>query len=208
MSIHFPGQLTRIADESMELFNWTCASIEEPGRTSLRATKSEECPSRCNMFDDCQSCLSTDGGEGGFAECRWATYLGACISPAYQPVYCAGGVCGLVLARGGRALCPAPCATFGQCAACLRHSHCGWCALGGANGRGVCSEGSIDAPLDYSTRTTCAAVYSAANHDDYSNDTFSWHYTRCPPENECENNHHQCKAESEVTYCLIHVNMC
>ncbi|PZC82381.1 hypothetical protein B5X24_HaOG210422 [Helicoverpa armigera] len=193
------GQLTRIAEESVELFNWTCALIEEPGRTSLRATKNEECPSRCNMFDDCQSCLSTDGGEGGFAECRWATYLGKCISPAYQPVYCAGGVCGLVLTKADAGKCPAPCDTFEQCSECLHHSHCGWCALSGANGQGVCSEGSIDAPLDYSTRTTCAAVYAAVHHDDdYSNDTFSWHYTRCPPENECENNHHQCKAESEV----------
>ncbi|XP_075992325.1 multiple EGF like domains 8 [Anticarsia gemmatalis] len=194
------GQLTRISEDSAELFNWTCALIEEPGRTSLRPIGREECPSRCHLYDDCQSCLSSDGGEGGFAECRWATYLGKCISPAYQPVYCAGGVCGLVLTKADKSKCPAPCGTFEQCSECLHHSHCGWCALQGANGDGVCSEGSIDAPLDYSARTSCAAVYAAARQlqPNDTDDSFSWHYTRCPPENECENNHHQCKADSEV----------
>lgn len=192
------GQMTRISEDFVELFNWTCVSIEEPGRTSLRATKSEECPNKCFMYEDCQSCLSSDGGEGGFAECRWASYLGKCISPAYQPVYCAGGVCGLVLTKADKTKCPAPCETFEQCSECLHHSHCGWCAVAGANGLGVCSEGSIDAPLHYSARSTCAAVYDATHSTNETDMDFSWHYTRCPPENECENNHHQCNAESEI----------
>lgn len=184
----------------MDLFNWTCALIEEAGRISLRPTTKEECPSRCHMFDDCQSCLSSDGAEGGFSECHWATYLGKCISPAYQPVYCAGGVCGLVLTKADKNKCPAPCDTFEQCSECLHHSHCGWCAIEGANGEGVCTEGSIETPLDYSAKTTCAAVYNNVHQNNETNNTFTWHYTRCPPENECENNHHQCKAESEVRF--------
>lgn len=27
---------------------------------------------------------------------------------------------------------------------------------------------------------------------------YTWHYVKCPPENECENNHHSCAEESEV----------
>ncbi|KPI93788.1 Multiple epidermal growth factor-like domains protein 8 [Papilio xuthus] len=192
------GQATKIVEDNSELFNWTCALIDEPGRASLRPRTKEECPSRCNQFTDCQSCLSSDGAEGGFSECHWASYLGTCISPAYQPIICAGGVCGLVLTKADKNKCPAPCGTFEQCSECLRHSHCGWCALEDANGEGVCSEGSIESPLDYTTRTTCAAVYATLNQSNNTNETFSWHYTRCPPENECENNHHQCKAESEV----------
>lgn len=192
------GQLTRISEDLTEQFNWTCAQIEEPGRVSLRPTTKEECPGRCHLHGDCTSCLSSEGAEGGFSECHWASYLGKCISPAYQPVYCAGGVCGLVLTKADKNKCPAPCGTFEQCSECLHHSHCGWCALEGANGEGVCTEGSIDTPLDYTTRTTCAAVYENMHQSNNTNDTFSWHYTRCPPENECENNHHQCKADSEV----------
>ncbi|CAH4004388.1 unnamed protein product [Pieris brassicae] len=203
------GQLARITTDPTDLYNWTCIQNEEQGRTSIRAaslklgfsyfgSNREECPSRCHLYDDCQSCLSSDGAEGGFSECHWATYLGTCISPAYQPLYCAGGVCGLVLTKADKGKCPAPCGTFDQCSECLHHSHCGWCAVEGANGEGVCTEGSIESPLDYSTRTTCAAVYANSHESNSTNDTFSWHYTRCPPENECENNHHQCKAESEV----------
>lgn len=31
-----------------------------------------------------------------------------------------------------------------------------------------------------------------------TNTTYSWHYVKCPPENECENNHHSCAEGSEV----------
>lgn len=188
-----------MSEESADVFNWTCAVIVQEGMSNLKTRPREECPGRCHHYDDCQSCLNSDGGEGGFTECRWATYLGKCISPAYQPIYCAGGVCGLVLTKTDKNKCPAPCSTFNQCSECLHHSHCGWCALEDANGEGVCTEGSMESPVDYSSRTTCAAIYATA-HPTYDtiNDTFSWHYTRCPPENECENNHHQCKADSEV----------
>lgn len=209
LHLYISAQITRITDDPLELYSWTCAAIEEP-RTTLLALSlkpghsyfgltKEECPSRCHLYDDCQSCLSSEGAEGGSSECHWASYLGTCISPAYQPLYCAGGVCGLVLTKADKNKCPAPCGTFEQCTECLHHSHCGWCALEGANGEGVCTEGSIDSPLEYSSKTTCAAVYSHVHQTSDTNDTFSWHYTRCPPENECENNHHQCKAESEVS---------
>lgn len=31
---------------------------------------------------------------------------------------------------------------------------------------------------------------------------FSWHYVRCPPENECLNGHHTCSAKSEKCFDL------
>lgn len=29
---------------------------------------------------------------------------------------------------------------------------------------------------------------------------FSWHYVRCPPENECTNGHHTCSPKSEKCF--------
>lgn len=31
---------------------------------------------------------------------------------------------------------------------------------------------------------------------------FSWHYVRCPPENECNNGHHTCSSKSEKCFDL------
>lgn len=28
--------------------------------------------------------------------------------------------------------------------------------------------------------------------------TYSWHYVKCPPEDECNNGHHTCAIESEI----------
>jgi len=40
---------------------------------------------------------------------------------------------------------------------------------------------------------------NATNHKDLDGvlPTFSWHYVKCPPENECVNNHHTCDNISE-----------
>lgn len=76
------------------------------------------------------------GGEGGWHECRWSITLNECISPSYQPLYCAGGVCGLVLSGGNIERCPQPCSSYTQCSTCLRHTHCGWCALNVLNKTG------------------------------------------------------------------------
>lgn len=31
-----------------------------------------------------------------------------------------------------------------------------------------------------------------------ANVTYTWHYVKCPPENECNNGHHTCAKDSEV----------
>ncbi|CAA9996215.1 unnamed protein product [Nesidiocoris tenuis] len=166
-----------------------------PSRTwSALPTFAENNPPRLNV-----------GGEGDWHECRWSTRLGECISPSYQSIVCAGGVCGLVLSRG--ALCPQPCNTFTQCSECLAHAQCGWCALQSSNstGQGVCSEGSLDQPSEGPEEATCDALYAAKTSATATTDivvtssaNFSWHYVTCPPENECANNHHNCDATSEM----------
>lgn len=35
------------------------------------------------------------------------------------------------------------------------------------------------------------------NKESTFNDTVAWYYITCPPENECENDHHSCNSESE-----------
>lgn len=89
--------------------------------------------------------------------------LPQCISPSYQPLYCAGGVCGLVLRNADVDYCPEPCSTFKQCNTCLKHSHCGWCSLDSTNatGQGICTEGSLEAPpgFDHPAGGTCEMLY-------------------------------------------------
>lgn len=85
---------------------------------------------------NCIKLFYLKGGEGGWHECRWSITLNECISPSYQPLYCAGGVCGLVLSGGNKDRCPQPCSSYTQCSTCLRHTHCGWCALNVLNKTG------------------------------------------------------------------------
>lgn len=71
------------------------------------------CPPLCGDFSDCASCLSTP-------DCRWSVNLQECISPVHQPLYCAGGACGLVLREGLVNECPEQCSNADQCSTCLR----------------------------------------------------------------------------------------
>lgn len=209
------------------IFNWSCVPDSIPKMSSLKIKSAPpaSCPSRCSEYKDCQSCLNTTGSEGGWHECRWSVQLNECISPSYQPLYCAGGVCGLVLRGDDIDQCPEQCSSFTQCSTCLKHAHCGWCALSMSNvtGLGVCTEGSFDSPSDRPSQETCRALYykqqaeisehfglnsssvilankniSDCSEDDTDCPTFSWHYVKCPPENECLNNHHTCDNKSEI----------
>jgi hypothetical protein len=109
------------------------------------------CPQPCVQYNSCEGCLET-------VHCRWSTQLDECISASYQPAYCAGGVCGLVLEADDKQYCPAPCSSFAQCSDCLAHAHCGWCA-GRGNGEGICTEGSNDSPM----QGTCNDIFMKSN---------------------------------------------
>ncbi|XP_058820306.1 multiple epidermal growth factor-like domains protein 8 [Topomyia yanbarensis] len=172
--------------------------------------KPTACPLNCHTYTTCSSCLNQSSSEGGWTDCRWSTQLNECISPSYQPLYCAGSICGLVLEPSDIEHCPEPCGSFLQCATCLRHAHCGWCSRNGTEGDGVCTEGSLDSPFDYPAASTCDVIYKIKNnvtHIDPS-DRFSWNYVKCPPENECANRHHNCNVKSERCVDLLHGYEC
>lgn len=161
-------------------------------------TKQEShiCPRRCQTHKNCTDCLNSDS-EGG---CRWSTQLEQCISPNYQTLWCVGGVCGLVLQSSEIELCPEPCSAYTQCHTCLAHAHCGWCSHNNnTEGDGVCTEGSLESPSEFPAASTCDIIY--ANQKNLTtinpNDEFIWNYVKCPPENECINNHHNCNPRSE-----------
>ncbi|XP_012063821.1 PREDICTED: multiple epidermal growth factor-like domains protein 8 [Atta cephalotes] len=230
-------QVLKTNELGMELtgepvYDWNCVKINIFERTSIKMS-STQCEKRCSDHKDCRSCLKGTGAEGGWSECRWSTQLNECISPSYQPLYCAGGVCGLVLRNADMDHCPEPCSVFKQCSTCLKHSHCGWCSLDSANvtGQGICTEGSLEAPADHPAGGTCEMLYrqhfpeveppitttlhpyhvdSSETQDNVtmsllttvSKPDFSWHYVRCPPENECENGHHTCSPKSEKCFDL------
>ncbi|XP_034236737.1 multiple epidermal growth factor-like domains protein 8 [Thrips palmi] len=192
-------------------FDWGCTK-----KTILDRITYPYCPKRCGEHRLCDSCLRSHGAEGGYRECRWSTAIHECVSPAYQSLLCSGGVCGMVISGGNTERCPEPCSTYFKCSDCLRHARCGWCSLDSGNqtGRGVCTEGSLERPASGPLRSTCAALFQEElkkNHHpplihSYKNGTetieipkvFSWHYVKCPPENECENTHHSCNPVSEV----------
>lgn len=213
------------------VYDWNCVS-EDIFRqatfgkeiVNFDKKKTTHCEKRCGDHKDCTSCLKGTGGEGGWSECRWSTQLNECISPSYQPLYCVGGVCGLVLRSIDVEHCPEPCAVFKQCSTCLKHSHCGWCSLdtNSTTGQGLCTEGSLEAPSDHPAGGTCEMLYNqefSQNNSQkdlqiYENNAtmlvskganqrnFSWHYVRCPPENECLNGHHTCSPKSEKCFDL------
>lgn len=161
----------------------------------------DSCPAKCVSYRNCSSCLAAASSEGGWEECRWSTQLNECISPTYQPLYCSGGVCGLVLESTEAEHCPEPCHAFNQCSSCLRHAHCGWCSKDNADGVGICTEGSLESPSENPATATCDVIYRSrmnnTNVTDTTADKFSWNYVKCPPENECNNSHHNCNPKSE-----------
>ncbi|ETN65266.1 laminin subunit gamma-3 [Anopheles darlingi] len=162
------------------------------------------CPVRCNVYRNCSSCVrhvvTVGGGAGLYREeqCLWSTQLNECISPTFQPLYCSGGICGLVVQPNEPQSCPEPCSSFTQCSSCLRHAYCGWCSRNDTEGEGVCTEGSVEGPANHAAGSTCAAIYQTRSKAPAEpSDRFGWNYYKCPPENECQNGHHNCDARSE-----------
>lgn len=184
---------------------WSYSAFDSKWTCMVGEQMVSACGARCEAYTNCSSCLSAATAEGGFNDCRWSTQLNECISPSYQPIYCVGGVCGLVLTPPDVGHCPEPCNAFTQCATCLRHAHCGWCSRNGTNGDGVCTEGSLDAPADHPAASTCDIIYASyKNRTIDPEDSFRWAYVKCPRENECTNEHHNCDAVSESCVDLDH----
>ena len=82
-----------------------------------------------------------------------------CLAPAYLPLLCSAGECGLVT-FGNELQCPLPCRLNTQCASCLASPRCGWCALGSLNGRGLCMEGGPGGPVAGMCSNTTVLMYN------------------------------------------------
>nr|XP_022913574.1 multiple epidermal growth factor-like domains protein 8 isoform X1 [Onthophagus taurus] len=170
--------------ENCDWINSQCTQTLKSSKLTVAS-----CPQPCSDYKTCSDCL--DNREG---DCRWSTQLDECISSTYQPIYCAGGVCGLVLEKKDDHKCPEKCPSFRQCSACLTHSHCGWCAAPGIMGEGVCVD---------SNKKSCETIFDDDSLKTFNLDrniTYSWHYVRCPKEDECKSGHHSCNNISEICY--------
>jgi len=94
-----------------------------------------------------------------------------------MPLACvSAGHCGLMIAAtdaiesrpDGSRQCPLQsCVHHVQCSKCLQSPRCGWCALGGLNGHGVCMEGGYTGPIGSVGLCTDSTVTS------FTNDTVS-----------------------------------
>ncbi|XP_053675074.1 multiple epidermal growth factor-like domains protein 8 [Anopheles nili] len=179
---------------------YRCRDTEETTRNETRIVGS--CSAPCSSFRNCSSCVKQPGRQ---SECLWSTQLNECIAPAFQPLYCSGGICGLVVRPNDPQHCPEPCASFTQCSSCLRHAYCGWCSRNDTDGDGVCTEGSVEGPANHPAGSTCAAIYQTRSKTPSEADSpFGWNYFKCPPENECANGHHNCNARSQR--CVDHLH--
>lgn len=152
-----------------------------------------KCPEPCDSFTSCSTCLDVESENP--KNCRWSTQLNACIYPNLNQIYCAFGVCGLVLDSKNIDHCPEPCSTHTQCSTCLSHAHCAWCGRNNTNGDGICTEEFPEDLAQYFPETICEIVYLAASN--ITGDKFSWNYMECPAEDECANGHHNCNPKSQ-----------
>ena len=190
-------------------------------------TKQESCPLKCSEINECNACLSSNGGgDGPWSQCSWSTELSLCLSPPEISLRCLGGVCGMVLSLEGleglnksdfvHSMCPKPCSSYSQCKTCLERTRCGWCSFAESNGAGKCLEGTIEGPFDtYQCKTTQPSwsnfkrstiegtlpensVNTALGRHLPNKFETSWNFNTCPAENECLNGHHNCEPESEI----------
>lgn len=142
------------------------------------------CTPKCEEYGSCTSCLNKTR-HVHHELCHWSSSLNKCISPAYHPLYCVGGLCGLMLTSGDTFECSDSCESYGQCDKCLENAHCGWCSANGLDGQGVCIRGS----LELSSNDTCSVNYAMQKNVSVEslNLNFTWNYMNCPKENECLN---------------------
>ncbi|XP_043935354.1 multiple epidermal growth factor-like domains protein 8 [Protopterus annectens] len=160
-------------------YDWTCFShtLLNVSPMPVESSPPLPCPSPCQNYSTCSDCLSSKGADGGWQQCVWSMGLQQCMSPTYQPMRCAAGMCGHVL--NGTDSCTPLCAQYQQCSTCIRQPRCGWCADSGLNGSGRCMEGGLTGPLEGSGQVCSGFMVW-------------WAFMSCPPENECLNDHHDC----------------
>lgn len=168
------------------------------------------CPGYCAQHSDCASCLASES-------CLWSQQRGLCLSEVASELFCLGGSCGALLSSPGQ--CPAPCPSFRTCRECMSHrTECGWCGLQATwvSGLGTCSEGGPAGP--YALASCNEANYTRALLDFYAKsgggllggdsarpsallprlEGSRWHFHKCPREDECANDNHDCDLRKET----------
>ena len=188
---------------SSPIYNWNCVAASIRNHSRIESSPPSSCPNRCLHYDTCNSCLSSNGAEGGWQQCYWSQTLNVCLSPSYVPLRCLGGKCGTLLQT---LPCPKACSQYKTCSTCLKHPQCGWCGLHtDVGGLGVCTRGDLKEPTastcskqDYSHLVSNASIValhklsgSAPPPD------VSWHYLKCPAEDECRSGHHDCHPKTQ-----------
>ncbi|KAH9496424.1 Multiple epidermal growth factor-like domains protein 8, partial [Bulinus truncatus] len=187
------------------VFIWSCVSknLKESATSRYFYSESHEtCPERCHRLKTCDSCLRSNGSEGGSSECVWSEMLQQCMPPAYVPLRCSLGECQFVRSRK-ESTCPIPCDTFTKCADCIASPGCGWCAFGGMNGLGVCMPGGIMGPAKGGVCSDGNFSGSEIGKSELHAPRITqhiWSYDQCQPENECMNNHHTCNNVTQNCY--------
>nr|CAB3263750.1 multiple epidermal growth factor-like domains protein 8 [Phallusia mammillata] len=168
---------------------WKCSSLNggndrvPPQAVPITMERlSQRCPTSCNSFLTCETCLSSTGGnEAGPASCLWSATYRKCISPTQSLLRCADGSCGFVV-RPPMASCPVTdCERVTYCSECIRLRECGWFGLDDGTGRGQCRRGAYQAPNNSSAIPGLPST--------------QWWYMKCPPEDECKNGHHDCSEQ-------------
>ncbi|KAF2348657.1 Laminin EGF domain, partial [Trinorchestia longiramus] len=187
------------------VYDWNCVdnSILNHSSFVVQATPPQSCPARCHTYSSCNDCLKSYGSEGGWQGCYWSENLRSCMSPSYAPIGCLGGRCGLLLQEPP---CPLPCSMHSTCSSCLEHPHCGWCALNtSVGGLGMCREGGLESPhsreckdLNYNhflRNTSVVTLHGLSPAGPLP--AASWHYLKCPAEDECRSGHHDCHPRTQ-----------
>ncbi|XP_041369444.1 multiple epidermal growth factor-like domains protein 8 [Gigantopelta aegis] len=205
-------EIRRYFDASPK-YNWNCVTatllttltLPSPMKTFM--VKLNNCTQRCYTFTACTTCLTSVGGEGGSRECMWSETLQECMPPAYLPLRCSFGECGYLIDQRvtiGVEACPRPCYVYTKCSQCIMKQGCGWCALGGQNGKGVCMAGRPAGPsagMCSEVNITLGTDPMIESFSELVLDRFSgaptWSFSECPPENECQNGHHTCNPKTQ-----------
>ncbi|XP_071957536.1 multiple epidermal growth factor-like domains protein 8 [Antedon mediterranea] len=179
--------------------DWRCflESLKDyvPASYVFQSSPPDACPTRCHQHIDCNTCLDSNGADGGWKECYWSRWLNECLSPSYLLLRCATGECGTIISDQS-AYCPIPCYMLTICADCINTPGCGWCSVDNANGIGVCMEGGLFSPTGGVCQGNVISLSSGempaymANYTDIS--SVRWSFLACPPENECLNGHAIC----------------
>ncbi|XP_042899680.1 multiple epidermal growth factor-like domains protein 8 [Parasteatoda tepidariorum] len=190
----------------MPIYNWVCVMKEIQSAPSfpIESMPPLECPASCFHYSDCTSCLRSQGGEGGWHQCVWSEDLQSCMSPSFELLACEDGTCGLVVS-GNESSCPLPCWEHFQASHCLAQANCGWCAFSGpkVDGRGLCMDGGIMGATGGICRENQVLLLGVPmpmktlKWFQLSEGPPTWTYLVKPPENECENGHHNCDNAHE-----------